>query len=366
MFQDFLNNTGSSQGQMQNAHSNRIQDLKTIPEDYLDWVAKNKTLQIKNTQGCHHLMTVADSGRLGNQMCQYITLFEAARRYGFQGVITEQMAQILRPKFPYLSLISMSQTQCQHAPWTNVTLEILLTIPTKAALLDRGHNIRILGFPCAMEWFEANYAQVFREFSFGSDLLKVVENYYTFVKDDYRRKMGLAANTSIEVISVHNRRTDYKSHLQYWYQGLLVTKAYFDRAMDLQKRSWGNQTLFVMASDDPKWLLRQFRDRDDVYFTSRSPYQFADTVAFDMAILSHADHSIFSFGTYGFWSAYLTGGDVIMATNYSDILQPLTIDAQAVLRKWTYISDPCLNGGKLKKECSNIPKLYHSLLSDAA
>eukprot|EP00095_Tigriopus_kingsejongensis_P001744 maker-scaffold1594_size34523-snap-gene-0.8 protein:Tk01744 transcript:maker-scaffold1594_size34523-snap-gene-0.8-mRNA-1 annotation:"galactoside 2-alpha-l-fucosyltransferase 2-like" len=128
-------------------HRNRIQTLKKIPQDYLAWLANNKTLQVKNTQGCHHLMTVADMGRLGNQMCQYVTLLGAAQRFGFQAVITEEMRSKLRGTFPYISLISMSQTKCEHSSWTNVSLGTLKTIPSRAALFDRGRNIRISGYP---------------------------------------------------------------------------------------------------------------------------------------------------------------------------------------------------------------------------
>ena len=49
-----------------------------------------------------------------------------------------------------------------------------------------------------------------------------------------------------------------------------------------------------------------------------------------------------SFGTFGFWSAYLKGsGDVILATGTSKVPTFVEYFVRRVLPKWIFLQDPC-------------------------
>jgi len=49
-----------------------------------------------------------------------------------------------------------------------------------------------------------------------------------------------------------------------------------------------------------------------------------------------------SFGTFGFWSAFLKGrGDVIGATGTSVTPHYVTYGASIYLKKWIFLNDPC-------------------------
>ena len=92
----------------------------------------------------------------------------------------------------------------------------------------------------------------------------------------------------------------------------------------------------MVASDDPRWcqdhlsaLPDYLKDRssksnnktkiigsaaedgDDlvsIHFTSEYyPSAPVNLVAFDLAVLARCNHSIFDYGTFGFWGAYLAG-----------------------------------------------------------
>jgi hypothetical protein len=50
----------------------------------------------------------------------------------------------------------------------------------------------------------------------------------------------------------------------------------------------------------------------------------------------------FSYGTFGFWSAFLKGhGDVILATGTSQVSTFIEEDVSKVLHRWIFLKDPC-------------------------
>ena len=71
-------------------------------------------------------------------------------------------------------------------------------------------------------------------------------------------------------VGVHARRTDYKSHLKKWRSGKLVTKMYFEDAMNyVRKKYRDDHVLFIMVSDDANWMKTMFRGSQfDLAFSS--------------------------------------------------------------------------------------------------
>ena len=60
-----------------------------------------------------------------------------------------------------------------------------------------------------------------------------------------------------------------------------------------------------------------------------------------------------SVGTYGFWSSYLAGGDVIMAAeDIAPTEYELHAPVKAHLPHWTLLDDPCLEAGKRLEACT--------------
>lgn len=60
----------------------------------------------------------------------------------------------------------------------------------------------------------------------------------------------------------------------------------------------------------------------------------------------------FSFGTFGFWGTYLAGGEAIMASDHSPKFQELLLSAKTHIKRWTFMSDPCLRNGQVTMECA--------------
>ncbi|XP_042881085.1 galactoside 2-alpha-L-fucosyltransferase SEC1-like [Penaeus japonicus] len=85
----------------------------------------------------------------------------------------------------------------------------------------------------------------------------------------------------------------------------LPGEKYFQRALDYYRKKFSNNVLFVAASDDMDFIHSKLKGEIDVFFAPGT------SAAFDMALLSSCNHSIITMGSYGFWTGYLAGGEVV-------------------------------------------------------
>ena len=71
-------------------------------------------------------------------------------------------------------------------------------------------------------------------------------------------------------VGVHARRKDYKRHLKVMISGKLVTKIYFEDAMNYFKKKYrDDHVLFIMVSDDANWMKTMFSESQfEVAFSS--------------------------------------------------------------------------------------------------
>ncbi|KAK3880154.1 hypothetical protein Pcinc_015325 [Petrolisthes cinctipes] len=108
-------------------------------------------------------------------------------------------------------------------------------------------------------------------------------------------------------VGFHIRRTDYKGFIKIRYGGGLPETAYYTRALSHYRTKFPDAAVFIVASDDLKYARSELDQYHDVFFSPGfSPGE-------DMALLASCNHSIITVGSYGFWSAYLAGGEVVYA-----------------------------------------------------
>ena len=65
------------------------------------------------------LITVADAGRLGNQMCQYATLIATSKLINATPVISSRMSKILNKIFPSLTIPVLNCSNSLNWTYTN-------------------------------------------------------------------------------------------------------------------------------------------------------------------------------------------------------------------------------------------------------
>ncbi|XP_047492335.1 galactoside 2-alpha-L-fucosyltransferase SEC1-like isoform X5 [Penaeus chinensis] len=89
------------------------------------------------------------------------------------------------------------------------------------------------------------------------------------------------------------------------FHGELPGVSYFERAMDYYREKFADGVAFIAASDDPRFIIATLSHNPDVYFApGRSP-------ELDLAVLVSCNHSIITMGSFGFWSGFLAGGEVV-------------------------------------------------------
>ncbi|XP_061174162.1 galactoside alpha-(1,2)-fucosyltransferase 1-like [Saccostrea echinata] len=106
------------------------------------------------------------------------------------------------------------------------------------------------------------------------------------------------------VVSIHIRRGDYatKGHLKY---GKITPNAtYYLNAMKYFRDKYEN-VLFIVGSNDIEWSKKALNRESNVYFSTGL------SAAEDMALLSLANHTIMSVGTYGWWIGWMARGTTV-------------------------------------------------------
>ena len=147
------------------------------------------------------------------------------------------------------------------------------------------------------------YLNILREtFIFREKYQQEATNFMNNLKIEFHYK-------NPTFVSVHVRRTDQKFTFN---GGVTLTGQYYSNAMKLARKMYEN-VIFIVVSDDLQWCKENLGDEKLSYTNN------ADSVegtGMDLALLAASNHSVVSHGSFGFWGAILSGGDVIAPNDY--------------------------------------------------
>ena len=147
------------------------------------------------------------------------------------------------------------------------------------------------------------YLNILREtFIFREKYQQEATNFMNNLKIEFHYK-------NPTFVSVHVRRTDQKFTFN---GGVTLTGQYYSNAMKLARNMYEN-VIFIVVSDDLQWCKENLGDEKLSYTNN------ADSVegtGMDLALLAASNHSVVSHGSFGFWGAILSGGDVIAPNDY--------------------------------------------------
>ncbi|XP_023328002.1 galactoside 2-alpha-L-fucosyltransferase 2 [Eurytemora carolleeae] len=123
-------------------------------------------------------------------------------------------------------------------------------------------------------------------------------------------------------IGVHVRRTDYLSWIKTQFKGTPVDENYFKYAFEQFRKKY-EEPIFVVLSDDRKWCMTHLKDMgSDVVFPVLKT-DLVEPAVQDFVLLVQTNHTIFDYGSFGFLSSLLAGGDTMYATGYSVKKHPI-------------------------------------------
>lgn len=118
------------------------------------------------------------------------------------------------------------------------------------------------------------------------------------------------------VVGLHVRRGDFLDKVNADWGYAVATPQYFTRATSWFVNKYGEDILFLVASDDVAWAKENidFSGAKHEFSTSNAPHE-------DFITMIGCDHHIISVGSFGWWTAFLSGGDVVY---YLDFPTPLS------------------------------------------
>ncbi|GBM77575.1 Galactoside 2-alpha-L-fucosyltransferase 1 [Araneus ventricosus] len=235
-----------------------------------------------------------NEGRLGNQMCTYASLYGLSTLNKGRAFLAPNCnLKYLRPMFKQLS---MEQAPPLYIHWNSWPVLSYFKL-SDAAIPPYSNYIGGFLYPCSYTFFDHAQDELRGEFQFTPEIQmharKVLQkaNIHSLEKPTY--------------VGVHVRRGDYQKRWLDIYKGVEVNMEFFQKAVEYFRNKYKN-VIFVAVSDDRVWCVLNLAGPLGVYVSEESP-----SPAHDIAILAHCNHTIMTYGTFGFWGAYLAGGEVV-------------------------------------------------------
>ncbi|XP_007956312.1 galactoside alpha-(1,2)-fucosyltransferase 1 [Orycteropus afer afer] len=272
--------------------------------------------------------TIYSDGRFGNQMGQYATLFALAQLNGRQAFILPAMHAALAPVFR-ITLPVLAPQVDSRTPWRSLQLHDWMS--EEYTHLKDPH-LKLSGFPCSWTFFHHIREQIRGEFTLHEHLREEAQSVLRPLR---LYPTGAPPST---FVGVHVRRGDYLEVMPQRWKGVVGDRAYLQKAMDWFRERY-EAPVFVVTSNGMKWCQENIdTSRGDVVFAGNGQ---EGSPARDFALLTQCNHTIMTIGTFGFWAAYLAGGDTIYLANFtlpdSDFLKIFKPEA-AFLPEWMGIA----------------------------
>jgi len=219
--------------------------------------------------------------------------------------------------------ITQQNKRLSNFPWETFQEEL-----NKLGAVDKNVGKSYIFYPAGFpmnrikEIFDRNYPMdavpglvqsTVNSFTLRERFRRRSQHYLHKFKSKYIKRKKLNKNANITFIGIHSRQTD---HLAYQRErGLVQLKAsYYLEAMEIYRNIHTN-VVFVFISDNPGWgreVLLQRTNAKDLFIAKDEHIELAmdkvEEVGLDLALLTACNHTILSYGTFGFWAGFLAGG----------------------------------------------------------
>ena len=236
-------------------------------------------------------------GRLGNRLFQYASALGIAR-YSNRKILFSPRLLRLKYLLPNLTLETTNGTCWQN--WRRMK-ESHNSIFDKRFFQLPNKNVTIGKYLQSYLYSKDITNEIFKTFSgINLALIKLVEtNFISNAQKDIRTKLLYTNHTTV---CVHVRRGDLLEGGGY--KGPEPEELLY--AMNwMEKRH--NQVVFYVASNGMDWCQKHLKRKN-------SFFSYASFAEEDFVLMQSCDHMIMTFGTFGWWAAWMTsqrGGDVM-------------------------------------------------------
>jgi len=256
-----------------------------------------------------HNVTIDFVGGLGNQMFQYASMYGIGKANGLRPIVSERaaIARIFR------SLKSRRTVEEHPGRGYSSYLERKPNaFDARTFSLNFMRNIRIEGYFQSWRYFDHVQSDLRKQFTFKTTTVAEVDNFLRAALDEYALKEPIGFDTSlVKFVGIHIRRGDFLESYNVEKGYTVADNVYISKAMRYFKGKYGN-VIFVVCSDDMEWSVANTKITSSYVVYSR----FKSAPYHDMSLLSRCNHSIITVGTFGWWGAWLAGGDTVYYRDY--------------------------------------------------
>jgi len=176
---------------------------------------------------------------------------------------------------------------------------------SRALSLNFMRNIILDGYYQSWRYFDHVRSDIRKQFQFRSSTVATVNSFLS----DAAKLLPQDSDDPHIFVGIHVRRGDLLDFYNIKAGYTVADASYFSRSLQYFSKKF-HRIVFVVCSDDMVWSTSNIQSTLSnavvVFskFSSLSP-------ELDLALLSHCNHTIITVGSFGWWAAWLAGGETI-------------------------------------------------------
>lgn len=242
-----------------------------------------------------NIMCVQFVAGLGNNIFQFASAYGISRKTGHSLIIPEssRVAKI----FKITTTSNIVERYCKSLPAIKEHNDLYATYDPSMVNVKKTEDIRV-----------GSYLQSWKYFASCKDSLRKQLQFQANIKDKVnkimRRILQNKQRSSVTLVGVHNRRGDMVNN-KLGFQ--VATPDYFAKAVKYFENHF-TDIIFVVTSNDIPWCKNNMPKNSTFVYVHNEP-------EIDIAVLAECDHTIMTVGTFGWWGAWLAGGNVTYYKN---------------------------------------------------
>lgn len=266
-----------------------------MPDDHV--VVEHFMLN-QSLRNMHHL-TIDFNGGLGNLMFMYASMYGTARINGLIPLIPDH--HYLSSVFPNLWADVVMDVH-PGRKWPKFRERNPNMFDRRVFGLNFMMNIELEGFFQSWRYFDSVKKDMKEQMKFTPDIELTCDQY---LKKAYNLHLSRFKQREAVFVGIHVRRGDLVDAYNVDRGYTVAPPGYIRKAMDYFSNKY-KHVIFIVCSDDKKWTKANVGSfKHQVVF---SPYNSA---AMDLCLLAKSNHTIMTVGTFGWWGAWLAGGETI-------------------------------------------------------
>lgn len=246
-----------------------------------DYARFNEEIQ-KCSGNCKFVSLPVRRGRMGNNMFQIASLIGTAK--GMDNIPVIRPAFPLKRYFVFPNVMDLKVKNEKHCEEMGVGVFTRCSVP--------GKNVSLPGFRQSWKYFHHANDEVKNIFHFKERFLDRAKTYKNEIsKGGYK------------IVGIHVRRGDITPQKRIQKGNAVVGMGFFKKAMNYFKEKYG-RVVFIIISNDMGWCRQHLRGKNIVYSRFKDPGN-------DMALMTLCDNMILTYGTFGWWGAWLSGNPAV-------------------------------------------------------